>query len=87
MSAGADSKVKVWDLRLGKLAYTLYGHNGQATCCDFSYQGDYFATGGSDCMILLWNTNWVNSGLESLEDKSVTATPSVTKKKVSVNKQ
>lgn len=28
MSTGADGKVKVWDLRVGKLAYTLYGHNG-----------------------------------------------------------
>jgi hypothetical protein len=39
-------------------------------------------------MILLWNTNWVNSGLESLDEKNATnATPSVTKKKVSVTKQ
>lgn len=62
MSAGADSKVKMWDLRMGKLAYTLYGHNGQATACTFSNYGDYFATGGTDTMILLWNTNFVNSG-------------------------
>ena len=62
MSSGADSKVKIWDLRVGKLAYTLYGHNGQATCTAFSYHGDYFATGGSDNVILLWNTNCINSG-------------------------
>ena len=52
---------------MGKLAYTLYGHNGQATAGKFSYQGDYFATGGSDNIILLWNTNFINSGQENID--------------------
>lgn len=67
MSTSSDAKVKVWDLRKGKLGYTLYGHNGATTACAFSNYGDYFATGGSDTMILLWKSNFLSSGRESLE--------------------
>lgn len=51
MSASNDAKLKIWDLRKGKLAYTLYGHNGPTSSCSFSHFGDYFATGGNDCMV------------------------------------
>ena len=45
MSASNDSKLKIWDLRKGKLAYTLYGHSGATSSCAFSHLGDYFISG------------------------------------------
>lgn len=67
ISASNDSKLKIWDLRKGKLAYTLYGHNGATASCAFSNYGDYFASGGNDCNILLWKTNFINTGKEELD--------------------
>ena len=67
LSSSADAKLKIWDLRKGKLAYTLYGHNGSSTSCKFSKLGDYFSTGGSDCSILLWKTNFASTGQETIE--------------------
>jgi len=54
-------------LRKGKLAYTLYGHNGASTACCFSNYGDFFASGGSDTMILLWKTNFAKTNKESID--------------------
>jgi centriolar protein POC1 len=48
-------------LRHGKLAYTLFGHEGASTACTFSYHGDYFATGGSDSLVMLWKSNFLDS--------------------------
>lgn len=45
MSSSNDAKIKIWDLRNGKLSYTLYGHNGSCTSCAFSNYGDYFTSG------------------------------------------
>ena len=76
VSSSSDAKVKVffskknlnviiflqiWDLRYGKLAYTLFGHDGSSTSCAFSYHGDYFATGGSDSLVMLWKSNFLDS--------------------------
>jgi WD40 repeat protein len=40
-------------MRKGCLAYTIFGHNGEVYCCRFSPKGDYFASGGADCNILV----------------------------------
>ena len=53
-------------MRKGKLAYTLYGHNGSTSACAFSSYGDYFATGSDDTNILLWKSNFSNSGKENI---------------------
>lgn len=60
----------MWDLRYGKLAYTLFGHDGSATACAFSYHGDYFATGGSDSLVMLWKSNFLDSRKEVFEEIS-----------------
>jgi len=59
-----DTKIKIWDLKQGKLAYTLYAHNNACTSCVFSPAGDYFASGGMDTLVMLWKTNFINSGTE-----------------------
>ena len=64
-----DSKVKIWDLKQGKLGYTLYGHQGSVGSCCFSKAGDYFATGGVDTMIMLWKSNFIDSGIERYEEE------------------
>jgi len=38
--------------------YTLYGHEGQCTCADFSFLGDYFCSGGSDNVVQVWKSNF-----------------------------
>lgn len=60
-SCSTDSKVKIWDLRKGKTLYTLYSHTGSVNAVDFSFAGDYFATGGDDKNLLLWKTNFYDS--------------------------
>lgn len=45
MSCSTDATVKIWDLRKGRLSYTLYGHNGTTTSACFSHYGDYFCSG------------------------------------------
>jgi len=40
----------------GSLAYTMYGHNGEIKASAFSKKGDFFATGGSDCNVLVWKS-------------------------------
>ena len=58
LTCSNDNTVKVWDLREGQLFYTLNGHDGPATCCEFSQNGDYFATGGADMNVMVWKTNF-----------------------------
>ena len=45
----------------GILAYTMYGHNGQIDAVTFSKKGDYFATGGADCNVLIWKSSFCQS--------------------------
>lgn len=57
-SVSSDNKIKVWDLKQGILGWTLYGHTGEIKCMNFNETGDFFATGGSDKMVMVWNTNF-----------------------------
>jgi centriolar protein POC1 len=57
LSTSLDGKIKIWDTRKAALEYTLYGHNGSTTSGCFSTHGDYFATGGSDSMVMFWKSN------------------------------
>jgi len=66
------SEIKIWDLRIGRLAYQINGHNGQCKAVKFSKSGEYFASGGADNLVMIWNSNFCNTqgvGLENIEDK------------------
>jgi WD40 repeat protein len=45
---------KIWDLREGRLFYTLHGHSGPTTSARFSPDGTRLATGGTDARVLVW---------------------------------
>jgi centriolar protein POC1 len=66
-SCGEDSKVKIWDLRRGRAAYSLYGHSGAVKSCVFSFAGDYLATGGDDKNLLIWKSNFSVSGTDEYD--------------------
>lgn len=57
-SVSNDNKIKIWDLKQGTLGWTLYGHEGEIKSLNFSEKGDYFATGGSDKLVMVWMTNF-----------------------------
>ena len=57
LSSGNDGLVKIWDLKLGQIIYTLHGHEGPAIGCNFSNCGDFFATGGADSIVMVWQSN------------------------------
>lgn len=44
LSSSLDGTLKVWDVREGRLFYTVHGHEGSALGVDFSPTGDYFAS-------------------------------------------
>jgi len=48
--------------------YTLYGHEGAATSNAFSPCGDYFTTGGSDSVVMVWKSNIEENDKEFIED-------------------
>jgi centriolar protein POC1 len=52
-----DATIKVWDLKMGQILYTLYGHDGPATAVAFSQNGDFFCSGGVDAMLMIWKSN------------------------------
>lgn len=47
-TCSADGTLKILDLLEGRPIYTLHGHHGAVTCCNFSSDGEYFASGGHD---------------------------------------
>lgn len=40
----------------------MFGHNGNINTGKFSQKGDFFATGGSDCNLLIWESGFSKSG-------------------------
>lgn len=64
ITTSQDAKIKIWEINRGSLEYTLYGHNGSTNTCSFSKYGDYFATGGSDSLAMIWKTNLEDEQLE-----------------------
>lgn len=49
-----DGTLKIWDLVNGHIMYTLYGHEGATTCTNFSPNGDFMVSGGSDNNVMIW---------------------------------
>jgi WD40 repeat protein len=57
LSTSRDSSLKLWDLREGRLIYTLQGHSGSVNTSAFSDDGNFFVSGGADQLVLVWGTN------------------------------
>jgi WD40 repeat protein len=57
MSSSKDASMKIWDLREGRLLFTLQGHTGPVNAARFSTDGHFFASGGVDQMVMVWKTN------------------------------
>lgn len=51
---------QIWDLREGRLVYTLKGHSGPVTACAFSADGTHFASGGEDGLVMSWRSHLEN---------------------------
>lgn len=49
--------MKIWDLREGRLLFTLQGHTGAVNSARFSSDGHFFASGGADQMVMVWKSN------------------------------
>ncbi|PKI41252.1 hypothetical protein CRG98_038364 [Punica granatum] len=54
-SASFDSTVKLWDVELGKLIYSLNGHRGPVYSVAFSPNGEYLASGSLDNSVHIWS--------------------------------
>lgn len=87
-STSTDSRIKLWDLREGRLLYTMEAHVGAVNCVEFSPNGEFFSTGGMDELVMIWKSNlpssfpsisssidWANIG--EAEGKIVSKKPSV----------
>lgn len=70
LSAAADSTVKIWDLRQGHILYSLYGHEGSSTTCNFSPGGDFFTSSGADAIVNVWKSNLNELETEILDESS-----------------
>lgn len=49
--------MKIWDLREGRLLYSLQSHVGPVNCARFSKDGHFFASGGIDELVMIWKSN------------------------------
>eukprot|EP01060_Flectonema_neradi_P015040 TRINITY_DN2171_c1_g1_i1.p1 TRINITY_DN2171_c1_g1~~TRINITY_DN2171_c1_g1_i1.p1 ORF type:complete len:554 (+),score=119.85 TRINITY_DN2171_c1_g1_i1:65-1726(+) len=58
LSTSNDATVKVWDVREGYLAYVVSAHSGGVSSGEFSPNGEFFATGGCDNMVMVWKSNF-----------------------------
>ncbi|KAJ4714791.1 F-box-like/WD repeat-containing protein [Melia azedarach] len=54
-SASFDSTVKLWDVELGKLLYSLNGHRDPVYSVAFSPNGQYLASGSLDKSMHIWS--------------------------------
>lgn len=61
LTCGKDGQVRIIDVVEGRPIYTLGGHEGGVTCGKFSADGNYFATGGADQLVMVWKTNFIEN--------------------------
>jgi WD40 repeat protein len=50
-----EAGVSVWEAATGGLRCSCRGHAGKVLCAAFSAGGEFLATGGTDCTVLLWD--------------------------------
>ena len=53
LSSSKDASLRLWDLKEGRLLYTLQGHAGGVNCSTFSVSGNFFASGGVDRLVMV----------------------------------
>ncbi|KAL6317247.1 hypothetical protein AAG906_030000 [Vitis piasezkii] len=54
-SASFDSSIKLWDVELGCLLYSLNGHRNIIYTIEFSPNGEYLASGSLDNWLYVWS--------------------------------
>ena len=54
-SGSYDKTIKLWNVKTGKLIYTLKGHRDSVLSVAFSPDGKFIASGSADKTIKLWN--------------------------------
>ncbi|CAL5418081.1 unnamed protein product [Camellia sinensis] len=54
-SASFDSTIKLWDVELGSLVYSLNGHRDPVYSVAFSPNGEYLASGSLDRCLNIWS--------------------------------
>jgi len=57
VSGGWDRMVKVWNLTNCRLKTNHYGHTAYLNCVTVSPDGSLCASGGKDCLSMLWDLN------------------------------
>ena len=57
LSSSKDASLRLWDLKEGRLLYTLQGHAGAVNCSTFSVSGNFFASGGADKLVMVSEYN------------------------------
>src|SRR5207249_11541611 len=61
-TGGDDRKVRLWDVRSGKLLRALSGHTGRVNRLAFSGKGDWLASAGDDHKVLVWEVGGDGKG-------------------------
>jgi centriolar protein POC1 len=67
LTSSKDSSMRIWDIREGRLIYTLHGHTGPTLAANFSQDGSFFASGGVDQLVMVWRSNLLGLGSEVTE--------------------
>ncbi len=55
LSGGYDKKVRLWNVKSGRLVHTFYGHRDSVLSVNFSPDGHYVLSGSWDNTVRLWN--------------------------------
>ncbi|KAI9363290.1 WD40-repeat-containing domain protein [Pilaira anomala] len=53
VTGSRDRNLKVWDIKTGRLKFTLEGHSGSVLCLQFDDR--YLITGSSDSTLIVWD--------------------------------
>jgi WD40 repeat protein len=76
LSSSKDSTLKVWDIREGRLLFTMQGHTGPVNAAKFSTDGNFFASGGADQLVMVWKSNLLGIIPEDWDDLGGTSAAS-----------